>query len=81
MKAVFIDTLSSKYAVTVLDYIFTNPIFRNSSVAANSLIPPATATRITSRLEEEGFLVEMEKAAGRRSALYSFEPLLELVRI
>lgn len=80
MKARFVDVLSSKYAILTLDFVFTNPIFRNSSLAAQTDIPPATSSRMTSRLEKEGLLYTLENASGSRPALYSFEPLMEIVR-
>lgn len=30
MKHIFSETLSSKWSINALDYIFTNPIFRNN---------------------------------------------------
>lgn len=81
MKAIFADTLSSKYAVMAQDFIFTNPIFRNSQFIGRSGIPSTTATRFTKLLVETGVLAVKEEAAGRKSALYAFEPLMNLVRI
>ena len=47
MKVVFADTLSSKWGVIALDYIFTNPVFRNNRFTNNSGIPKTTAKRFT----------------------------------
>lgn len=81
MKTVFSDLLSSKYCIIVLDYIFTNPIFRNNNFTSKSGIPPATAQRFTRTLAENNLIELMEEASGRRPALYSFEPLMKLVRV
>lgn len=81
MKIIFAEILSSKHAVTALDYIFTNPVFRNSKFTAKSGIPKATAARFSRILVEEGYLSINEESSGRKSALFSFEPLMELVRI
>lgn len=81
MKQVFVDKLSSKLAINALDYIFTNPIFRNNNFTSKSGIPPATAQRFTRILIEENLILTLEEASGRRSALYSFEPLMQLVRV
>lgn len=81
MKPVFSDTLSSKWSVKALDYIFTNPIFRNNRFTSKSGIPGPTAARFTRILLENGLLKTLEESSGRRPALYSFEPLLELVRV
>lgn len=81
MKQVFSDILSSKWSVTALDFIFTNPVFRNNKFTSNSGIPTATAARFTRSLLEKGIIQTVEEASGRRPALYSFEPLMNLVRV
>ncbi len=81
MKQVFSDTLSSKWSVNALDYIFTNPIFRNNRFTSNSGIPTPTAARFTRILLEKNLIETIEESSGRRPALYSFEPLLKLVRV
>lgn len=81
MKSRFASTLSSKWAVRALDYIFANPIFRNSSFTRDSGIPAATAARFTRVLQEEGLLQIVRAAAGQRPATYRFEPLMERVRV
>lgn len=81
MKSVFTDSLSSKYSLNALDYIFTNPIFRNNKFTSKSGIPTATAARFTRILLDNGLIRTVEEAAGRRPALYAFEPLLKLVRV
>lgn len=81
MKQVFTDKLSSKWCINALDYIFSNPIFRNNNFTSKSGIPAATAQRFTRILIEENLISTLEEASGRRSALYSFEPLMRLVRV
>ncbi len=81
MKLVFSEKLSSKWSVQALDYIFTYPIFRNNNFTAKSGIPPATAQRFTRTLIEENIIITLEESSGRRPGLYSFEPLMELVRV
>lgn len=81
MKNVFSDSLSSKWSVNALDFVFTNPVFRNNKFTSNSGIPTASAARFTRVLLEKGLIVTREEASGRRPALYSFEPLMELVRV
>ncbi len=81
MKLVFSTILSSKYCIVALDYVFTNPIFRNNNFTAKSGIPPATAQRFTRTLAENNLIETVEEAAGRKPALYSFEPLMRLVRV
>lgn len=81
MKTVFSDVLSSKWSVNALDFVFTNPVFRNSQFTSNSGIPSASAARFTRILLEKNIIVTLEDASGRRPALYSFEPLMERVRV
>lgn len=81
MKPIFSDTLSSKWSVNALDYIFTNPIFRNNRFTSKSGIPGPTAARFTRILLDKELLRTLEESSGRRPALYAFEPLLKLVRV
>jgi len=81
MKTVFSDCLSSKWSVNALDFVFTNPVFRNNRFTSNSGIPPGTASRFTRVLLDNNLIITIEEASGRRPALYSFEPLMKLVRV
>lgn len=81
MKIVFSDVLSSKWSVNALDFVFTNPVFRNNKFTTKSGIPAASAARFTRVLLEKNLIATLEEASGRRPALYSFEPLMELVRV
>ena len=74
MKMEFSDLLSSKWSLICLDFIFTNPVFRNNKFVSNTKIPAATAGSIVKKLIDKGYLRLKEEAAGRRPALYSFEP-------
>ncbi len=81
MKHTFSDVLSSKWSVNALDFVFTNPVFRNNRFTTNSGIPPASAARFTRAMLDKGIIVTVEEASGRRPALYSFERLMALVRV
>ena len=80
MKGKFQHTLSSQYSIAALDFVFQKPIFRNSTFLSESGIPKQSAHRITSALSEAKYLTVIRPAAGRRSAFYAFEPLLQIVR-
>ncbi|MCO5237303.1 MAG: Fic family protein [Chitinophagaceae bacterium] len=80
-KTEFSDILSSKWNMEIVDFIFTYPVFRNNKFVSTTKIPNATAVLIIRKLAERGYLVQREEAAGRRAALYSFEPLMRLVRV
>lgn len=81
MKVIFAETLSSKYSVQVLDYIFTNPVFRGNRFSQGSGISKPSSARFLRALTERHLIDTIEESSGRRSALYSFEPLMELVRV
>ena len=83
MKSVFSEITGSKHAISLLDAVFTTPIFRNQQICKRSGIPSATVTRFTKALLADGrkLLKTARPAAGRRAAIYSFEPLLELIRV
>lgn len=80
MKDVFRETLSSQWRAAALDFIFSQPIFRNNRFTNKSGIPRPTAARFTRVLVQKELLTTIEPASGRRPALYAFEPLLRLVR-
>lgn len=79
MKNEFTELLSSKWSLTTLDFVFTNPVFRNNKFTSG--IPTATAASITKKLLENGYLEQKQEASGRRAALFSFEPLMKIVRV
>ena len=80
LKNEFPQILSSQWSTAALDFLFSRPVFRNSNFTQKSGIPTAAAHRMTRILAERGMLYTIVPASGRRSALYSFEPLLALVR-
>jgi Fic family protein len=81
MKSRFSEVLASKWSVNALDFVFTNPVFRNNRFTHASGIPSASAARFTRVLIDNGLLHTVEEASGRRPAMYSFEPLMRLVRV
>ncbi len=81
MKGPFAEALSSKWSMKALDYIFANPIFKNSKLVADSGIPVPSARRFGRLLEQRGIIRLLRPASGPQSALYVFEPLMKLVRV
>ena len=81
MKPRLADVLASRHSVAALDYLFTRPVFSNSHFTRTAGIPPQTAARFTRVLLHEGLLQVVREPAGRRPALYRFEPLMQLVRV
>jgi Fic family protein len=81
MKPRFADLLASKWATQALDFVFTSPVVLNRQFTGKAGIPAASAARFTRILIEAGLLETVREAAGRQSAIYRFEPLMELVRV
>ena len=81
MKKEFTELLPSKWSLTALEFIFTNPVFRNSTFTSKSGIPASTANKFSNILQEHNILRIVEESSGRTSTLYSFEPLMQLVRV
>lgn len=81
MKTTFSNVLSSKWSLNALDFVFTNPVFRNNKFTSNSGIPSSSAARFTRELLNHNLIYMIEEASGRRPSLYSFEPLMKLVRV
>jgi len=80
MKERFRETLNSPWAMNAVDFMFANPVFRNNRFTHHSEIPSHVAMRITRELRKADLITEVVPSAGRRPAMYSFEPLLEIVR-
>lgn len=80
MREVFRKCLKSQWSNHALDFFFTNPYFLNSNFTSNSGIPTPTANRFTRKLVDNGLLNTIFPSSGSRPAMYSFEPLLRLVR-
>lgn len=83
MRRQFHDLLSSKWSNAAVDFVFTNPVFRNNRFTNQELsgIPPQTARKFSKILYENGILRMAVQPSGRRPAMYSFEPLMRLVRV
>lgn len=80
MKERFRETLNSPWAMNAVDFMFANPVFRNNRFTRHSDIPSHVAMRITRELRKANLITEVVPSAGQRPAMYSFEPLLEIVR-
>lgn len=81
MKVRFSEILSSRWAIKAQDYIFANPIFQNARFVASSGIPTPSARKYGPMLEQAGLIRKIRPASGPQSAIYAFEPLLQLVRV
>lgn len=73
------DLTGSKSNVDAVDYLFNRPIFSGSDFNANPSINSPTARRILKIMLENGIVVEFRPSIGRRSAIYGFRELLNIV--
>lgn len=74
-----VDVTHSQYAVRALDYFFVTPIFNAVQFRNAVEIPPQTAGSIVRKLREEDFLSVVREGRGRRSGIYAFNELLEII--
>jgi Fic family protein len=81
MRERFREALNSQYHDQALDFVFASPVFRNDRFVDRSGIPASSARSLSRRLVEVGLLRTIEPAAGRRAALYAFDPLLDLLKV
>jgi len=83
LKEPFRQLLKSEYYIKALDFLFTEPVFDNSTFTdeKNSGIPSRIATRFTQSLKGQVYLKTLREGVGRRPARYSFEPLMEILRV
>lgn len=80
MKDRIREETNSQWSISALDFLFANPVFRNTRFTKGAGIPGHVARRMTRILRDSGVIIEQSPASGRRPALYSFEPLLTIVR-
>jgi len=68
----------SRYGVSAIDYLFRKLIFRVSHFVNSQDIPSPSARRILNMIRDD-LLLELLPASGRRSAVYAFPRLLDIV--
>lgn len=81
MREQFRAILNSQFHDQALDFVFASPIFRNDQFVDRSGIPASSARALSRRLAEAGLLRTLQPAAGRRAALYAFDPLLDVLKV
>jgi Fic family protein len=81
MKEKFADALNSRHSGAVLDFVFTYPVFRTNKLTNSTKFNKASVPGFLKLLVENKLLTITEEGSGRRPARYSFEPLMELLRV
>lgn len=67
----------SQYGVAVIDYLFSQPIFKATDLGSRQNVPPPTRKRILREIRDE-LLTELSPASGPRSAIYAYQELLNI---
>lgn len=81
MKSAFAETLSSKWSLQILDFVFASPVFRTNKLIKSTGVPATSARRFLNMLVEARLMECLVAPAGPRPALYAFEPMLQIVRV
>lgn len=80
LKQRFITITRSQYAVPLLDFIFSTPIFEPGQVQWTSTPPSKpTLTSMLLALHQEGILTMVRQGLGRRSYIWALQSLIDLV--
>lgn len=79
MKTNIADLTHSQYSINALDTMFAQPLFITSEFISRSEIPKETASRILRNLRDNGILVAVQEASGRRPAILAFRELLDII--
>jgi Fic family protein len=79
LKTEFIKVTRSQYAIPLLDFIFSTPIFQPGQVQW-TITPPSqpTLTSMLSALSKAKVLTMVREGAGRRSYIWALTPLIQL---
>lgn len=79
LKARFIQVTRSQYAVPLLDFIFSTPIFQPAQIKWTVGSPSQPrVTSMLSALNREGVLTMLREGAGRRSYIWGLTSLIDL---
>jgi Fic family protein len=75
-KTQIVKLTHSQYSIHALDFIFGRTVFNASDFTNNAGIPAPTAKRILALLRDNGILITLREASGRRAAVYIFRELM-----
>ncbi len=80
MKKDIPSCIHSRYATSVVDTLFTRPIFNSTQFMAESKIESkGTANKLLAKLIQAGVIHLTRVASGRTSAIYTFTDLIKIV--
>lgn len=76
-KAWIQERTHSQYGVAVIDYLFSQPIFKAIDLGSPQNVPPPTRKRILREIRDE-LLFEIRPASGPRPAIYAYQELINI---
>jgi len=71
------DKAHSQYGVAIVDFLFSQPIFKATDLGAPQGVPAPTSRRILGEIRDE-LLIPVRASSGRRPAIYAYGELLNL---
>jgi len=79
MKQTVQRVTRSRFAIQILDFLFDRPAFTSTVFASSTGIPRPSAARVLKKLKDGGVLQILRPGKGRRSGIYVFRRLLDIV--
>lgn len=80
MKVIIPDTTKSQYAPNIIDAIFARPIFTSTTFSQDASIQNRkTVSAVLQKLSDNNIIALKREASGRRSNMYVFQELLDLI--
>lgn len=76
-KAWIQEKAHSQYGVAIIDFLFSQPIFKATDLGAPQSVPAPTRKRILREIRDE-LLFELRPAAGSRPAIYAYQELMNI---
>jgi Fic family protein len=78
VKNQVVDLTRSQHSIRAVDFMFQTPIFTAPMFTINSEVPKPTANRMLTVLRDEGILLTIKEAKGRRPGIHAFKELLNI---
>jgi Fic family protein len=79
MKEEIVSITRSQYAIRIIDYLFSFPVFQSAHFQQETAIAKASANRLLKQLSEAGVIRLLEPSKGRRANIFIFGKLLEII--
>ncbi|MGJ3241638.1 MAG: Fic family protein [Opitutales bacterium] len=76
-KAWIQEKAHSQYGVAIVDFLFSQPIFKATDLGAPQNVPAPTARRILGVIRDE-LLLQIRPSSGRRPAIFAYKELLDI---